>query len=75
MSRTSNKARPRVRKPISIWMLAPGQCRWPIEGRGAVLYCGEPVVTGCSYCATHRALAFLTPPNRGSWRHLLAITR
>jgi hypothetical protein len=75
MSRTSSKTHPRLQEPVGFWDLSLGQCRWPTEGNGPVLYCGEPVVAGCSYCSTHRALAYVSPVGRGGWHHFLPVMR
>lgn len=42
-------------KPISLFDLKYGKCRWPVDVEGASLqmYCGGDAVTGKSYCPDH----------------------
>jgi hypothetical protein len=39
--------------------LKPNDCRWPAEAQdGEMLYCGEPALNDCPYCAVHAAIAY-----------------
>ena len=50
----------------SLTELAQGQCRWPIGDPCAAdfAFCGNEVVTGCSYCAGHARMAYRVPARR-----------
>lgn len=50
-------------KPVTIWDVQPGQCRWPNDGSvldGTFRYCGAkaPQWPACLYCATHMRMAW-----------------
>jgi hypothetical protein len=37
-------------------------CRWPAEAQnGEMLFCGEPTLNGCPYCAVHADIAYHKP--------------
>jgi hypothetical protein len=39
--------------------LKTDDCRWPVaEAIGEILFCGEPAIHGCPYCAAHPAIAY-----------------
>lgn len=49
-------------RPVPFIDLAPGACRWPIEGYGAdMLCCGAPQADERPYCATHERIAHQPP--------------
>jgi hypothetical protein len=40
-------------------------CRWPAEAEnGEMLFCGEPALDYCPYCAAHAAVAYNKPAAR-----------
>jgi hypothetical protein len=42
--------------------LKPNDCRWPAETQnGDMLFCGEPALNDCPYCAVHAAMAYNKP--------------
>jgi hypothetical protein len=42
--------------------LKPNDCRWPAEAEnGGMLFCGEPILNDCPYCAAHAAVAYNKP--------------
>jgi hypothetical protein len=46
----------RSNNPVPMGELTSDDCRWPMGGfadRPPYLYCGDPVLEGCSYCARH----------------------
>lgn len=48
-------------QPISILDRKHDQCAFPLDGKvepGVSLYCGQPIVEGCSYCAAHARVVF-----------------
>lgn len=48
-------------QPISILDRKQHQCAFPYDQKtepGVTLYCGQPIVEGCSYCATHARVVF-----------------
>lgn len=42
---------------LSILGLATGDCRWPVTDGPPYLFCGNPALYGCSYCAAHMSIA------------------
>jgi GcrA cell cycle regulator len=50
----------------SLLELSPGMCRWPIDEPGAAdrAFCGNGVVKGFSYCASHARMAYRWPARR-----------
>lgn len=60
--------------PIKFGELTERYCRWPIgEGR-PFEYCGADKAEGCSYCSTHKAMAY-TPAFTRSERQRFVATR
>jgi len=51
---------------LTIEELKSKDCRWPgaKAKTGEILYCGEPAVDGCPYCAAHAAIAYSKPAAR-----------
>jgi hypothetical protein len=51
---------------LTIEELKPSDCRWPCEAgsTGEMLFCGDPALEGCPYCASHAALAYDKPAGR-----------
>jgi hypothetical protein len=44
---------------LTIEDLKSKDCRWPAETQnGETLFCGEPVLNDCPYCALHAAIAY-----------------
>ena len=49
--------------------LKSNDCRWPTEAQnGEMLYCGEPALTDCPYCAVHAAIAYTKPAARNVFK-------
>jgi hypothetical protein len=48
---------------VSLLDLSTDSCRWPIGDGSDTLFCGDIALVGCSYCTTHRALAY-TPDRK-----------
>ena len=47
---------------VTLEELKSTDCRWPAETQnGEMLYCGEPVLNDCPYCAVHAAIAYNKP--------------
>jgi hypothetical protein len=47
--------------------LKPNDCRWPAEAQnGEMLYCGEPALNDCPYCAVHAAIAYNKPARKAA---------
>ena len=45
--------------------LKTDDCRWPVaEAIGEILFCGEPAINGCPYCAAHAAIAYKSAARR-----------
>ena len=45
--------------------LKTDDCRWPVAvAIGEILFCGEPAVNGCPYCAAHAATAYKSAARR-----------
>jgi hypothetical protein len=53
-----------VTEGVSILHVRFGQCRWvlPRKHEGLAVFCGEPTLTGKSWCAHHNARMFQAPP-------------
>jgi hypothetical protein len=50
---------------LTIEDLKANDCRWPAEAQnGEMLFCGEPVLNDCPYCAAHAAIAYNKPAAR-----------
>jgi hypothetical protein len=45
---------------VRLWDLRRTSCRWPLGGawEHAEFFCGEPIVSGCSWCKEHRLRAY-----------------
>lgn len=43
--------------PRPLWELSAQACRWPVNDGGPFLFCAEPRIPGCPYCAHHRDVA------------------
>jgi hypothetical protein len=47
---------------ITMEDLKSHDCRWPAETQnGEMLYCGEPALNDCPYCAMHADIAYHKP--------------
>jgi hypothetical protein len=62
---------------VSILHVRFGQCRWvlPRKHEGLAVFCGEPTLTGKSWCAHHNARMFQAAPVVVKKRPLRRITR
>ena len=64
-------------KPVSIGELNKSNCHWPLgdsADRPPFMYCGDPVLEGCSYCPRHTAVSTLATKgtSRAATNKLLA---
>ncbi len=53
-------AEPPTPTMVTLMDLAPGQCKWPLDGRGAAtMFCGAAQWNGRVYCHHHSGRAFV----------------
>lgn len=61
---------PKKGKPVTIYQLRDGLCKWPYGNIAPYLYCGKPTVDlGCSWCETHCQKVF----NKSTFRNVARV--
>lgn len=50
--------------PVTLMGLREGMCKFPMDGEGGTVYCGQKAKPGTSWCDTHRAVVFRPVPPR-----------